>query len=73
MKGATLQQTFTVPDISCAHCKSSVEGALRPVEGVQTADVEIETHKVTVEFDPDLVTPDRLIGAIEGAGYEVAR
>jgi copper chaperone len=68
-----LQQTFTVPDISCAHCKSSVEGALRPVEGVQTADVEIETHKVTVEFDPDLVTPDRLIGAIEGAGYEVAR
>jgi copper chaperone len=68
-----LQQTFTVPEISCGHCKSTIEGALQPVEGVQAANVEIETHMVTVDFDPQMVTTERLIGAIEGAGYEVSR
>lgn len=67
-----MQQTFKVPDVSCGHCKSSIEGALNPLEGVREATVDIETKAVTVEFDEATLGEDKLIDAINGAGYTVA-
>ena len=73
MKGASLQQTFSVPEVSCAHCKSTVERALLPLEGVSAATVELDSKTVTVDFEPAVVSPDELTKAIEGVGYEVVR
>lgn len=62
---------FDVPSISCGHCKSSIEGALRPAHGVESADVDIEAKTVTVSYDPELVEREALIALIEQQGYEV--
>jgi copper chaperone len=37
-----VQQSFKVPEVSCGHCKSAIEGALGGVEGVTEAEVDIE-------------------------------
>lgn len=67
-----MQQTFQVPEVSCEHCKSSIEGALQPVAGVASATVDVESKVVTVDFDDSVVGKDELVQAINDAGYEVA-
>jgi copper chaperone len=72
VKGVSLlRQTFTVPEISCEHCKSTIEGALKPLTGVAEAVVEIEAKRVGVQYDPEVVTKGQLVAAIEDAGYDV--
>jgi copper chaperone len=69
----TTNITLDVPDISCAHCKSSIEGAVAPIEGVEKAEVTIDARTVDVEFDDSVVALDAIITAIEDQGYDVAR
>lgn len=60
-----------VPEVHCGHCVSSIEGALKPMEGVDDATVSLEDTNVTVEHD-DSVSRDQLTAAIEEQGYAVA-
>ncbi len=66
-------QTLSVPDISCGHCKMSIEGALSDLSGVTSAEVHIEPRTVDVTWDDGTVNLDAIINAIEAQGYEVAR
>ena len=66
-------KTLSVPDISCGHCKTSIEGAVGDIAGVTDATVEIEARTVDIDFDPGAVTLEAIIEAIEGQGYQVAR
>lgn len=67
-----MQETFSVPDVSCGHCKSAIENALRPVEGVAEAAVDVEARTVAVSYDDATVSRDRLISHLEDAGYPVS-
>ena len=64
--------TLSVPDISCAHCKTSIEGAVAPLEGVERAEVTIDTRSVDVTYDVDAIDRDAIVTAIEDQGYDVA-
>lgn len=59
-----------VSGMSCGHCVSSVQRALKSVTGVADADVKIGS--VTVRFDPAAATTAQIRDAVEDAGYEVA-
>lgn len=65
--------TITVPEIHCDHCKSSIEGALNPLEGVSSAVVDVPATTVTVSYDPDRVTQQDLFEALEELGYDVPK
>ena len=64
------QITLSVPDISCAHCKSSIEGAVSKLDGVGRVDVSIDDRTVAIEF-VDAVDLVGVTAAIEEQGYEV--
>ena len=62
--------TYSVPDMSCGHCKQAVSKELLVVPGVESVDVDLETKRVTVvgaDLDDGL-----LRAAIDEAGYEAA-
>ncbi len=62
--------TYTVPDMSCGHCKQAVSAELREVAGVDAVDVDLDTKLVTVRgHDLDDAA---LRAAIDEAGYEAA-
>lgn len=65
--------TLTVPDISCGHCKMSIEGAVSEMTGVGRVDVAIDARTVDLAFDDAAVSLDAIIEAIEEQGYQVAR
>ena len=50
---------FTVPEISCDHCKSTIIDTLSTVDAIELVEVSIETKDVTLksseEIDLDLV------------------
>ena len=50
---------FTVPEISCDHCKSTIIDTLSTVDDIELVEVNIETKDVTLksseEIDLDLV------------------
>ena len=67
-----IDRTLSVPDISCAHCKTSIEGAVGPIEGVESVEVAIDDRTVAIGYDGDDDTFQSIVAAIEDQGYEVA-
>lgn len=60
---------LSVKGMSCGHCVNSIEGALT-ILGVKNR-VDLKNNTVTVEFDENKLTIDRIKEAIEEQGYEV--
>jgi copper chaperone len=63
--------TLNVPDISCDHCKSSIESAVSPIDGVETVEVNVDARAVDVAYDGTRVTFDAIVSAIEDQGYDI--
>jgi len=61
-------RTYSVPGISCGHCKNAIEGELAPLDGVENALVDIDAKTVTVTGE---ITEADVRAAVDEAGYEV--
>ena len=59
---------YTVPDISCDHCKRAIETEVSPLDGVQAVTVDVDNKVVRVNGGDD----DAITAAIARAGYAVA-
>ena len=64
--------TLAVPDISCDHCKTSIEGAVGALDSVARVEVSVDARTVHIEFVDAADLPAVTI-AIEDQGYEIAR
>ncbi|HEX3088675.1 MAG TPA: heavy metal translocating P-type ATPase, partial [Ilumatobacteraceae bacterium] len=54
--------------MTCAGCASRIEKTLNGLDGVN-ATVNLATEKASVAFDPDVVSTDELVAAVESIGY----
>ena len=63
--------TLTVPEMDCPSCASTVEKALRRVEGVLDTAPQPTSGTLTVRYDPDVAAAGDVVAAVERAGYEV--
>lgn len=60
-----------VEGMTCASCVLRVEKALKKVDGVTDASVNLATEKVAVSFDPSRTALDKLVSAVEESGYKL--
>jgi copper chaperone len=65
-KGAAMEYTYTVSDMTCNHCKQAIEAALHAVDGVASAVVDVDTKTVTVT---GTASDAAITQAITEAGY----
>ncbi len=65
-----MTQTYSVPTISCDHCKKTIEAAVSAQAGVSDVVVDVATKTVRVD---GTASEAAVRAAIEAAGYEVAR
>ena len=61
-----------VEGMTCASCVSSVEHALKGVQGVSSVEVNLATEVASVELGSDQVSVQELATAVRRAGYSVA-
>ena len=59
---------YSVPEISCDHCKQTIEGAVGVIDGVRMVHVEVDDRTVAVDGGDDAAVR----AAIEGVGFDVA-
>lgn len=65
------QEILNVEGMSCGHCESAVESALNNIDGVTSADVNLENGQVSVQYDDSKVAVSQMKDAIEDQGYDV--
>ena len=64
------QLTYSVPGVSCAHCRAAISAEVGAVAGVTHVDVDLDAKRVTVAGErlDDAAVRD----AIDEAGYDIA-
>ncbi len=68
----TMKKTFNVSGMKCSHCAANVENALKAVNGVASAEANLNDKTVTVEFDEQQTSEAALKAAVDAAGrYEL--
>src|SRR6185503_788480 len=60
---------FIIEGMDCASCVSRIEGSLRKLPGISSADVNLATGEAAVCFNPNLVTPADIRGRVDAIGY----
>ncbi|MDR1399208.1 MAG: heavy metal translocating P-type ATPase [Treponema sp.] len=66
-KGA--RATIPIGGMTCAACAQRVEKAIKKLEGIESASVNLATEKATVVYNPQQVRISVIKEAIEKAGY----
>ena len=66
-------QTLSVPDISCDHCRRTIESALGRLPGVQATEVDVAARTVRVTYDKTTLEQTTISATLAEEGYEVAR
>jgi Cu+-exporting ATPase len=62
--------TFPVKGMTCAACQSFVQRTLEQQPGVESASVNLMLHNATINFDPAVVSPEKLVDSVNETGYE---
>jgi copper chaperone CopZ len=63
-------RTYSVPGVSCGHCRTAITNEVAPLEGVESVEVDLDAKTVTVTGEP--LDEQAILAAIDEAGYEVA-
>ncbi|PKR78062.1 copper-binding protein [Halalkalibacillus sediminis] len=66
-----MEITLSVSGMTCGHCKSAVQDALKNLSGVTSVEVHLDSGKVDVVYDDALVSKEDMEEAIEEQGYDV--
>lgn len=63
--------TYSVPGMSCDHCRTAITAEVTAVPGVETVEVDLDTRLVAIGGEN--LDDAALVAAIDEAGYEAAR
>lgn len=63
--------TLTSPDISCDHCKTTIERELSGLTGIQMVAVDIPSKQVEVTYDPAQLAQADIVAKLEDEGYAI--
>jgi len=67
----TTNTTLQVPEVHCDHCKTSLEGAVGDLSGVDRVEVSVPDATLDVSFDEASVDLATIKKTIEEQGYAV--
>jgi len=62
---------MAVGGMSCVMCAQKIESALRELEGVSSATVNLAAEKAYISYNPSLTSVEDLRRTVEGLGYTV--
>ncbi len=66
----TQKARFRVVGMYCTTYKPIVENQLRDNEAIKNIDIDFMTDSVIVEYDPTLITKEKIKESLENSGYK---
>ncbi len=63
------EEVFVIDGMTCAACALTVENAVKKLDHVDSAVVNLTTEKMTVDYNPDLISEEEIEKAVADAGY----
>ena len=70
MSTTTDRIIYSVPGISCGHCRAAITAEVEKLAGIETVDVDLERKLVSVTGQG--LDDTALRAAIDEAGYDIA-
>lgn len=64
--------TLKIEGMTCAACSRAVERAVKKLEGTVEASVNLATEKLSISFEPSMLTISDIKKAIDKAGYKAS-
>ena len=64
--------TLPVTGMTCANCAATIERQVRKLPGIDVANVNLASEKLTVSFDPALLDEHGIIARVQKVGYGIA-
>ncbi|HWR24991.1 MAG TPA: heavy metal translocating P-type ATPase [Methanosarcina sp.] len=68
-----MEATIEVYGMTCGHCQKAVADAISSLEGVESVNVDLESQRAKVSFDPQKVNLDDIKAAVAKAGYSTEK
>jgi copper chaperone len=65
------KSTLKIQGMTCNHCVMRVAKALKALQGVQDAQVDLAKGEAVVTYDDQKVTTEKMSFAVVEAGYKV--
>jgi copper chaperone len=73
MNQQTQKARFKVVGMYCTTCKPIVENQLKGNEAIKNIEIDFMTDSIIVEYDPTLITKERIKKSLESSGYKFIR
>lgn len=64
-------ETIKISGMTCAACAARIEKGLKKLEGVSNANVNFAIEKASIDYDADLIHPEKFSETIHKLGYKV--
>lgn len=67
----TKKKSYQLDGMSCAGCEKTIQKVVANIEGVTHSEAHLADSTITVEYDPDKVSVDRIKTAVQTLGYRI--
>ncbi len=64
------EKSIKIKGMTCAACSARIEKVLRVQGGVSSANVNLATETLTIEYDENVITEEEIAAKINSLGYE---
>lgn len=61
----------TTPQMHCENCENKIKNSVRFVKGVKSIETNVEKQTVTIKYDADKTTPEKIQEGFAKVGYTV--
>lgn len=60
---------YPTPGIKCDGCANTIKGVLCALDGVHEVRVDVDSKRVSVDYDANLITDSQIRGHLSQAGF----
>ncbi len=64
------QLTLSLKDVCCECCDSAIRCAVNSMQGMTNVDIDYAKNAVTVNYDPERASPEKIKESLQKAGFE---
>ena len=66
-----MKQTIPVIGMACSSCSANIEKKLNTLKGVNSASVSLPGRSALIDFDPQVISLEKMKAEINALGYDL--